>query len=132
MDYVLKELDGFAKLRDEATGIEVANYERIWKSDALVPSDLRGRLLQAVATLENIPEDQKDWHPGSNGQVLAVASVASGTICTPQPSQTVVVDAGGRGLLLPGYVHYRSVFIKALRATRRRRDQVMPRTHPPR
>ncbi|KAF9021581.1 hypothetical protein BDZ89DRAFT_1042723 [Hymenopellis radicata] len=70
VDYVLEELDGYAKLIDADTGIEVACYERIWKSDALVPASLRQRLLDAVFALEDVPELEKDWHPGSNGQVL--------------------------------------------------------------
>ncbi|KIY66110.1 hypothetical protein CYLTODRAFT_399294 [Cylindrobasidium torrendii FP15055 ss-10] len=70
VDYVLDELDGYAKLRDEATGIELACYERVWKSDQLVPQDLRDRLVAVANKLEDIPDAQKDWHPGSNKQVL--------------------------------------------------------------
>lgn len=35
-----------------------------------MPKDLRDRLLAAVHRLEDIPDEQKDWHPGSNKQVL--------------------------------------------------------------
>ncbi|KIY66112.1 hypothetical protein CYLTODRAFT_491743 [Cylindrobasidium torrendii FP15055 ss-10] len=70
IDYVLAELDGYARLRDGATGVEPGCYERVWKSDALVSSAVRDQLLDAVAKLENIPEDEKDWHPGTNKQVL--------------------------------------------------------------
>ncbi|KAF8994623.1 hypothetical protein BDZ89DRAFT_1106228 [Hymenopellis radicata] len=70
VDYVLEELDGYAKLIDADTGIEVACYEHIWQSDALVPASLCQRLLDAVFALEDVPELEKDWHPGSNGQVL--------------------------------------------------------------
>lgn len=45
-------------------------YERIWKSDWLIPSSLRAELLAAVAPLESAPEATKDWHPGSDGKVL--------------------------------------------------------------
>ncbi|KAF9644280.1 hypothetical protein BDM02DRAFT_3150579 [Thelephora ganbajun] len=70
IDYVLDELHGYAALRDEETGIEVGPFEQIWKSDSLIPENLRERLKAAVAPLENVPDSEKDWHPGSNGQVL--------------------------------------------------------------
>ncbi|KAK6331465.1 hypothetical protein TWF730_004547 [Orbilia blumenaviensis] len=42
----------------------------VWRADGVVPEELRQELINAVATLENVPDHQKDWHPGSNGQVL--------------------------------------------------------------
>ena len=44
--------------------------ERIWRSDKLIPDSLREKLLAAVAPLESVPDDEKDWHPGSDGLVL--------------------------------------------------------------
>ncbi|KAF8601374.1 hypothetical protein BDV93DRAFT_524780 [Ceratobasidium sp. AG-I] len=70
IDYVLKELDGYAKLRDESSGAEVSCYDRIWQSDTLVPASLRDRLIAGASKLENVPDSEKDWHPRSNGQVL--------------------------------------------------------------
>ncbi|KAG8741164.1 hypothetical protein FRC11_014943, partial [Ceratobasidium sp. 423] len=70
VDYVLKELDGYANLRDEASGAEVSCYDKIWQSDTLVPSSLKERLISGAAKLEDVPESEKDWHPRSNGQVL--------------------------------------------------------------
>ncbi|KAG9124132.1 hypothetical protein FRC07_012717 [Ceratobasidium sp. 392] len=88
VDYVLKELDGYAKLRDEETGAEVrtfivvldlyeitwgvqiACYDRIWQSDKLVPAALKNSLVVGAAKLENVPESEKDWHPRSNDMVL--------------------------------------------------------------
>lgn len=70
VDYVLKELDGYANLRDDETGAEVSCFDTIWQSDKLVPSLLRDRLLAGVANLEDVPEWKKVWHPRSNGQVL--------------------------------------------------------------
>ena len=40
------------------------------KSDKLIPSSLRDELLAAVALFEDIPDSEKDWHPGSDGLVL--------------------------------------------------------------
>ena len=48
----------------------VEALDDIFKSDTVVPEDLRQSLLKAVLPLENVPEKHKDWHPGSNQQVL--------------------------------------------------------------
>ncbi|KAL5532593.1 hypothetical protein ACEPAF_4367 [Sanghuangporus sanghuang] len=70
VDYVLDELDGYAKLRDEETGIQVSCFDGIWHSDSLIKEELRERLKRGVSVLENVPDSEKDWHPGSNDQVL--------------------------------------------------------------
>ena len=82
------ELEAYAALRDPDTGIEVPSayilldipalilppkagpYERIWQSDKLIPTSLKEELVSAVAPLETVPDAEKDWHPGSNRQVL--------------------------------------------------------------
>ncbi|MFE6222569.1 DUF4246 domain-containing protein [Streptomyces sp. NPDC057854] len=68
--YVLAELAHYAALRDGANGVEVSAVDGVWQSDALVDDALRSRLREAVRVLEEIPEAEKDWHPGSGGQVL--------------------------------------------------------------
>jgi hypothetical protein len=45
-------------------------YDKIWKSDNLIPAALKSGLVQALAPLESLPDSEKDWHPGSDGQVL--------------------------------------------------------------
>ncbi|CAE6436243.1 unnamed protein product [Rhizoctonia solani] len=70
VDYVLKELEGYANLRDEASGAEISCYDRIWQSDKLVSASLKERLVTSAKKLENVPETEKDWHPRSNKQVL--------------------------------------------------------------
>jgi hypothetical protein len=39
-------------------------------SPTLVDTELTDRLRAAVSVLEQVPEAEKDWHPGSDGQVL--------------------------------------------------------------
>ncbi|MGP3987117.1 DUF4246 domain-containing protein [Streptomyces sp. 3N207] len=68
--YVLAELAHYAELRDGRTGIEVSAVDGVWQSDALVDDELRSRLREAVRVLEEVPEAEQDWHPGSDGQVL--------------------------------------------------------------
>ncbi|WP_447034781.1 DUF4246 domain-containing protein [Streptomyces sp. DSM 118878] len=68
--YVLAELVHYAALRDGRTGIEVSAVDGVWQSDTLVDDGLRSRLREAVRVLEQVPEAEQDWHPGSDGQVL--------------------------------------------------------------
>ncbi|URN17688.1 MULTISPECIES: DUF4246 domain-containing protein [Streptomyces] len=68
--YVLAELAHYAALRDGRTGIEVSAVDGVWQSDTLVDDGLRSRLREAVRVLEQVPEAERDWHPGSGGQVL--------------------------------------------------------------
>lgn len=68
--YVLDELRYYAALRDAHTGAEVSAVDGVWQSDSLVDEELRSRLREAARVLEEVGEEEKDWHPGSNGQVL--------------------------------------------------------------
>ncbi|MFE1440560.1 DUF4246 domain-containing protein [Streptomyces sp. NPDC058739] len=68
--YVLAELVHYAALRDGRTGVEVSAVDGVWQSDTLVDDKLRARLREAVRVLEEVPEVDLDWHPGSDGQVL--------------------------------------------------------------
>lgn len=40
------------------------------ESDTLIDDVLRTELLHTAARLEDVPEDQKDWHLWADGQVL--------------------------------------------------------------
>ncbi|OKJ69991.1 DUF4246 domain-containing protein [Streptomyces sp. CB02460] len=68
--HVLAELAHYAQLRDARTGIEVSAVDGVWQSDTLIDAELRSRLRKAVRVLEEVPEEERDWHPGSDGQVL--------------------------------------------------------------
>ncbi|KAJ6524427.1 hypothetical protein DFH09DRAFT_1329481 [Mycena vulgaris] len=70
VDYVLEELAGYVKITDDELGIERGCFDAIWYSDRLISDGIAQRLKTAVRVLEDVPENQKDWHPGSNGQVL--------------------------------------------------------------
>ncbi|KAF7361409.1 hypothetical protein MSAN_01174000 [Mycena sanguinolenta] len=70
VDYVLAELNGYAEIADNEKGIERACFDGIWYSDRLISSDVLERLKSAVKTLEDVPEEKKDWHPGTDKQVL--------------------------------------------------------------
>ncbi|MEU0169578.1 DUF4246 domain-containing protein [Streptomyces iakyrus] len=68
--YVLDELVHYAALRDGRTGVEVSAVDGVWQSDEVIDDTLRSRLRRAVQVLEEVPEAELDWHPGSDGQVL--------------------------------------------------------------
>ncbi|MFF7250950.1 DUF4246 domain-containing protein [Embleya sp. NPDC008237] len=68
--YVLAELAHYAALREERTGVEVSAVDGVWQSDTLIDDKLRSRLREAVRVLEQVPEAEQDWHPGSDNQVL--------------------------------------------------------------
>ncbi|MER7728784.1 DUF4246 domain-containing protein [Streptomyces sp. NPDC096323] len=68
--YVLAELAHYATLRDGRTGIEMSAVDGVWQSDTLVDDKLGSRLREAVRVLEQVPEAERDWHPGSDGQVV--------------------------------------------------------------
>ncbi|KAK6497880.1 hypothetical protein TWF481_012279 [Arthrobotrys musiformis] len=57
------------KLRESGKRLE-PDIDGVWREDEFIDEDLRMELINAVATLENVPDDEKDWHPGSHKQVL--------------------------------------------------------------
>ncbi|OMJ13191.1 hypothetical protein AYI69_g9098 [Smittium culicis] len=44
--------------------------DRTYVSDSIIPTNLQEDLINHVSKLENVPERELDWHPGSNKQVL--------------------------------------------------------------
>ncbi|PHH90996.1 hypothetical protein CDD83_2017 [Cordyceps sp. RAO-2017] len=65
------ELRAKADLYEKRGLIPVLDYSAcVLKSDSLVSNGLLEELRAAVAPLESVPDDQKDWHPGSDGKVL--------------------------------------------------------------
>ncbi|KAK1637387.1 hypothetical protein BDP81DRAFT_460919 [Colletotrichum phormii] len=67
----LAELREKAKLY-EATGlIPVFDASSVViRSDNAITPEVKEELRKGVAALENVPENEKDWHPGSDGKVL--------------------------------------------------------------
>ncbi|KAJ7790686.1 hypothetical protein B0H14DRAFT_3568993 [Mycena olivaceomarginata] len=105
INYVLAELAGYARLSDPITGIECGPFDAIWYSDRLISNDVSDRLRAAVAELENVPDDAKDWHPGSDDQVLdLVHPRLSGSFCW-LPSDFCVDGTDGSVKLLLPYIN---------------------------
>ncbi|KAG8927824.1 hypothetical protein FRC01_006879 [Tulasnella sp. 417] len=70
VDWVLDELEDFAKMRDDATGIQPSCHVRVYESDQLVSEPLKSSLITAARIFEDVPEEDKDWHPRSDNMVL--------------------------------------------------------------
>ncbi|KAI9060773.1 hypothetical protein FKP32DRAFT_1577374 [Trametes sanguinea] len=70
LNYIFEQLKYEASQRDEDTGIFAAAIPSVYESRSLIPADLKSALVSGVSVLESVPEEEKDWHPGSNNQVL--------------------------------------------------------------
>lgn len=68
IDYVLAELEYYDSLRDHS--MEMSAVDDVWQSDQLIPDEIKQALITSVYSLENVPEKEKDWHPGTNQQIL--------------------------------------------------------------
>lgn len=65
------------ELRGQAAGALSNNFTEVMEanaaayiSDGIVNLENKMALRSAAAPLEDVPDDQKDWHPGSDGKVL--------------------------------------------------------------
>lgn len=69
-DYCIQELRHRSKHHDSTSGAIHVFPANVFKSDSAVPPEVKLALRKAVRPLEDVPEQRKDWHPGSNGIVL--------------------------------------------------------------
>ncbi|KAG0350000.1 hypothetical protein BG005_010481 [Podila minutissima] len=75
IDYLFLELEWYAeqRLKHVKPGNEIPTeigIDGTRRADGLVPPGLKERLMGWVKKLMDVPEDQRDWHPDSNRQVL--------------------------------------------------------------
>lgn len=69
MNWIFKELQWKAKMLEKENLVAVFDIGVV-KSDTAVPEQLKQLLKEAVAPFENIPDAEKDYHPGSDGKVV--------------------------------------------------------------
>jgi Protein of unknown function (DUF4246) len=69
MIWCLAELRWKAESFRQSSAVSVYTGD-IVKSDSAVPEALKNALKEAVKPLEDVPDFQKDWHPGSDEKVL--------------------------------------------------------------
>lgn len=61
----------YAKLEEEKGYLPAIKAEAIvFKSDTIIPTQLKEELRAAVLPLEQVPDSEKDWHPNSDEKVL--------------------------------------------------------------
>lgn len=121
------------ELRDKAVYYQKSGMVSVWdcdtavvKSDVLVPARLAESLQDAVRSLENVPEKQKNWHPGSGKKVLDLLDPSLFPLIYGQsrvlPSGTVPLEdcsrfTGEGGLVDPpledNYRFYHAVWFNA-------------------
>ncbi|KAM0251881.1 hypothetical protein ACHAQJ_007994 [Trichoderma viride] len=71
VDACIEELRIKADLYEQTGLVPVMDYSAcVIKSDVVMTQGLSDDLKGAVARLEDIPDELKDWHPGSDGKVL--------------------------------------------------------------
>ena len=69
VDWIIDELKYKAETFQKTRIVNVYNGDVVF-SDSAIPEQLKDRLKTGVSRLENIPEVDKDFHPGSDGKVL--------------------------------------------------------------
>ncbi|KAL4819753.1 hypothetical protein BDW67DRAFT_123132 [Aspergillus spinulosporus] len=69
VDYIFRELEWKAS-EYAKTGIVTAFDPGVVKSDTAIPQDLQEELRAAVKSLEEISDEEKDYHPGSDMKVV--------------------------------------------------------------
>ncbi|KAH8176498.1 WD40 repeat 2 [Sarocladium implicatum] len=109
-DAVIAELRQKADLYDKTGLIPVMDYSAAAiKSDKILTQDLTQALQEAIAPLENVPEDQKDWHPGSDDQVLDIVHPSlwplvygkTRVVVDKSVSVADALDSCGTGFVIP-------------------------------
>ncbi|KAF7117474.1 hypothetical protein CNMCM5793_006456 [Aspergillus hiratsukae] len=69
LEWIIKEAQWKAEVFRDTKHI-VAFDVGVVKSDVAIPEELRQALKEAVRPLEEIPEEQKDYHPGTDNKVV--------------------------------------------------------------
>ncbi|GIC85913.1 uncharacterized protein Aud_001755 [Aspergillus udagawae] len=69
LEWIIKEAQWKAEVFQDTKHI-VAFDVGVVKSDVAIPEDLRQALIEAVRPLEEIPKEQKDYHPGTDNKVV--------------------------------------------------------------
>ncbi|KAF2442510.1 hypothetical protein P171DRAFT_364692 [Karstenula rhodostoma CBS 690.94] len=70
-DYCLAEMREYANQEKELGFVPSLDASAtVFKSDTIIPAQLKEDLRAAASPLEDVPESAKDWHPGSDEKVL--------------------------------------------------------------
>jgi Protein of unknown function (DUF4246) len=130
MDWIIRELQWKAKTVERTGFVEV--FGGVVKSNTAIPKELQVALSQAVFPIENVPEDEKDYHLDSDNKVVDLVhpSLFPMIYCRTHvlPDRTIglddCLDSIGEGDLLPEPAE--------ARASLDRDPEFRSHTHPPR
>lgn len=120
-DYCLGELREKAAIYEKTGLIPVIDYSACaMKSDSLMDEDLRQALLAGVKPLEDVPEEQRDWHPGSDGKVLDLVHPSLYPLVYGRshvvPDRVIGVDdaiaSAGQGVVVPASTELRKPHVR--------------------
>lgn len=108
MDWIIKELQWKAGILAQ-TGFVEAFDGGVIKSDTAISKELQDALKEAVIPLENVPAEEKDYHPGSDGKVVDLVHPSLFPVIYGRtrviPDRTIGIDdcldSMGEGQLLP-------------------------------
>ncbi|TBU59748.1 hypothetical protein BD310DRAFT_976300 [Dichomitus squalens] len=81
LNYLFDELRYDASRYDDETGIFATAIHKVHESRSLIPADVKISLVQGVSSLEDVPDEEKDWHPGSKKQVLDLVHPSMYCLC---------------------------------------------------
>lgn len=71
INFLFSELEYYDDIRKSTGGtFQTGPNDYVFVGDGIVPSELKQQLRKGVALLEDVPDHMKDWHPGSDDQVL--------------------------------------------------------------
>lgn len=108
MDWIIRELQWKAGILEQTGFVEVFD-DGVVKSDTAIPKELQVALIEAVFPFENVPEDEKDYHPGSDNKVVDLVHPSLFPVIYGRtyvlPDRTIslddCLDSIGEGNLLP-------------------------------
>jgi hypothetical protein len=107
MDWIIRELQWRANILERTGFVEV--FGGVVKSNTAIPKELQVALSKAVFPFENVPEDEKDYHPGSDNKVVDLVHPSLFPVIYGRthvlPDRTIglddCLDSIGEGDLLP-------------------------------
>lgn len=108
MDWIVKELQWKAGILQQSGFVEVFDAGVV-KSDTAVSKEVQDELKEAVLPFENVPEEEKDYHPGSDNKVVDLVHPSLFPVIYGRthvlPDQTIglddCIDSMGEGQWLP-------------------------------
>ncbi|UJR32620.1 hypothetical protein I4U23_020080 [Adineta vaga] len=82
------ELEYYSSIKDGS--LEMSAVDGVWQSDGLILVNIKESLITNIASFENVPEQEKDWHPNTNQQILDL--VHPSLFCLINEVSRIIID----------------------------------------